>query len=76
MGGSDGADSLATGRVTNAVYFGTDTHYHLELDGFAEDGDFIVRVQNTSQGFDQYRSAKGDAVGISFGAADVQILKD
>ena len=73
MGNSNG-NALATGRVTNAVYFGTDTHYHLELHGFAESADFIVRVQNTSQGFDEYR--KGDAVGISFGSADVQILKD
>ncbi|MGI9452917.1 MAG: ABC transporter ATP-binding protein [Geminicoccaceae bacterium] len=73
LGDSNG-NAFATGRVTNAVYFGTDTHYHLELDGFAGGTDFIVRVQNTSQGFDEYR--KGDAVGISFGAADVQILRD
>jgi len=66
--------SLASGQVTNAVYFGTDTHYHLHLDGFGERPEFIVRVQNKSQSGGDYDI--GDKIGISFGTGDVQILKD
>ena len=32
------------GTLSNIVYFGTDTHYHVELDG---GGEFIVRHQNS-----------------------------
>jgi spermidine/putrescine transport system ATP-binding protein len=67
-------DALMTGHVANAVYFGTDTHYHLTLDGFADVDDLIVRVQNRSDG--KQALATGARVGVSFSPQDVQILKD
>jgi spermidine/putrescine transport system ATP-binding protein len=59
------------GTVENIVYFGTDTHIHVRLDG----GDpFIVRQQNTRSadfGFEQ-----GEKVGIKIGDDAAQVLKD
>lgn len=67
-----GDGNLANGCVTNAVYFGTDTHVHLALNGF-ENTDFIARVQNRSDG-NSYEN--GDQVGLNCRAADIQILRD
>lgn len=67
-----GNGNLATGRITNAIYFGTDTHFHLALDGF-DAPDFIVRVQNRSDGT---RYEVGDAVGVTCLSQDIQILKE
>ena len=36
--------SALSGRLENVVYFGTDTHYHLRLEGGEA---FIVRQQNS-----------------------------
>jgi spermidine/putrescine transport system ATP-binding protein len=47
------------GKLENIVYFGTDTHFHVKLDGGA---DFIVRQQNARGGGEGH--ATGDAVGI------------
>jgi spermidine/putrescine transport system ATP-binding protein len=60
-----------SGTVENIVYFGTDTHIHVRLDG----GDpFIVRQQNTRSadcGFEH-----GEKVGIKIGDDAAQVLKD
>lgn len=56
------------GTLQNIVYFGTDTHYHVLLDG----GDkFVVRVQNNFERETKLR--ENDQVGISLarGAASV-----
>ena len=59
------------GTVENIVYFGTDTHIHVRLDGGEP---FIVRQQNTRSadfGFEQ-----GEKVGIKIGDDAAQVLKD
>lgn len=66
--------ALLSGTVSNAVYFGTDTHYHLQLNGFEPGTDFIVRVQNQSDGGASLTA--GARVGVTFGPQDVQILAD
>ncbi|WP_167480729.1 ABC transporter ATP-binding protein [Mesorhizobium waimense] len=65
-----GAGDLA-GTIETIVYFGTDTHIHVRLDGGEA---FIVRQQNSrcaSCGFE-----RGDKVGISIGDEVAQLLKD
>jgi spermidine/putrescine transport system ATP-binding protein len=60
-----------SGTVENIVYFGTDTHIHVRLDGGEP---FIVRQQNTRSadcGFEQ-----GEKVGIKIGDDAAQVLKD
>jgi spermidine/putrescine transport system ATP-binding protein len=60
-----------TGKVANVVYFGTDTHIHVDLDG---GGTFTVRQQNSrnrSCGFEA-----GDRVGIEIAADAAQMLRD
>ncbi|MEM7294025.1 MAG: ABC transporter ATP-binding protein [Pseudomonadota bacterium] len=59
------------GDLRDIVYIGTDTHYHLNIEGGAS---FTARVQNTrgrSQLFDV-----GSRVGVLIDPAMVQILKD
>lgn len=57
------------GILTDAIYFGTDTHYHLTLD----DGTaFIVREQNSRA--DRLLHDKGARVGVQLGQAAAQIL--
>ena len=60
------------GFLENAVYFGTDTHYHVKL----EDGTgFMVRQQN--EGGDRQKTfTKGSAVGIAIDEGTARILKD
>jgi spermidine/putrescine transport system ATP-binding protein len=65
------AAGLISGTLTNIVYFGTDTHYHVNLD---TGGAFIVRMQNlrgSESGFEV-----GDKVGITFKQDAVQALRD
>ncbi|CAN7767954.1 ABC transporter ATP-binding protein [Mesorhizobium sp. LjNodule214] len=65
-----GTGDLA-GTIETVVYFGTDTHIHVRLDGGEA---FIVRQQNSrcaSCGFE-----RGDKVGISIGDDAAQLLKD
>ena len=62
---------LLSGQLTNIVYFGTDTHFHVTL----KTGETIVtRAQNVpgrALAFQQ-----GDTVGIDFPAGIGQVLKD
>ena len=59
------------GKLENIVYFGTDTHYHLKLDGGAE---FIIREQNSRGGSAGH--AVGDAVGVALENHAAQVLRD
>ena len=69
---SEDMDSSALiGVVRNAVYFGTDTHYHLEL---ATGGEFVVRMQNQRSAARSF--VEGDRAGIAFKEDAVQALKD
>jgi spermidine/putrescine transport system ATP-binding protein len=67
------ADAHATlaGVIDNLVYLGTDTHFHLRLDGGEA---FIVRQQNSSGSGMNF--ATGDRVGVILGDDAAQILKD
>ena len=60
-----------SGELRNVVYIGTDTHYHVNLDG---DEAFTVRVQNV-QGRQQVFEV-GQRVGVHIDPAMVQVLKD
>ena len=59
------------GVVKNVVYFGTDTHYHLELPA---GGEFVVRMQNRRGAGTHF--AEGREAGIAFKENAVQALKD
>ena len=60
-----------SGVLRNAVYFGTDTHYYIEL----EDGDiFVARQQNTRGGAEVVEV--GQNVGVRIEPGAVQLLKD
>ena len=59
------------GKLENIVYFGTDTHYHLMLDGGVP---FIIRQQNSRGGGTGFTN--GDAVGVKLDDHSAQILKD
>nr|WP_237154979.1 ABC transporter ATP-binding protein [Oryzibacter oryziterrae] len=65
-----GAGNLA-GTVTNIVYFGTDTHYHLRL---KDESSFIVRRQNR-HGL-SFGPAIGDEVGVLIGEGVAQLVED
>ena len=59
------------GKLQNIVYFGTDTHYHVLLDGGVP---FIIRQQNSrggGMGFEE-----GDAVGVALEPHAAQVLRD
>ena len=65
------AGALLPGTLRNIVYFGTDTHYHVALDG----GDsFVVRAQNQPDRASAV--AEGDRVGITFPPGVGQVLRD
>jgi spermidine/putrescine transport system ATP-binding protein len=59
------------GKLENIVYFGTDTHYHVKLDGGQH---FTIRQQNSRGG--GMGHAVGDAVGIALGNHAAQVLRD
>ncbi len=59
------------GKLSNIVYFGTDTHYHVALDS---GGEFIVRMQNARDDSGRWRI--GDKVGVSIDKGSVQVLRD
>jgi len=59
------------GKLENIVYFGTDTHYHVKLNG---GGEFTVRHQNIQAG--RLTFEKGDKVGVLFGAGAARVLRD
>ena len=63
--------SALSGTIQNIVYFGTDTHYHLEL----EDGSsFVARVQNQRDTGGEFQ--EDSKVGIRFKDNAVQVLRD
>ena len=59
------------GVLENVVYFGTDTHFHVEL---SDGGKFTVRQQNSRGGVADF--VKGDKVGIELETNAAQVLKD
>ena len=59
------------GTVTNIMYSGTDSHFHIQLD--SED-EFIAKVQNS--GPEKRDWETGQTVGIKFHSDSVQILRD
>ncbi len=79
LGSPDGA--ALTGRVRNIVYFGTGTHYHLELEGVADAGGpaaaggaFTVELQNRLGGADEH--AVGERLGVLVEDGTLQVLCD
>ena len=66
-----GKDAALTGKLENAVYFGTDTHYHVKLDG---GGSFIVRRQNSVAPGE--RLEIGSPVGVALEEGAAQVLRD
>jgi spermidine/putrescine transport system ATP-binding protein len=67
----DGSQSHLTGTLQNAVYFGTDTHYHLRLP--SGEG-FTVRSQNA---LTQGRAFMvGETLGIGVAEGSARILRD
>jgi spermidine/putrescine transport system ATP-binding protein len=65
------AKAPLTGILENAVYFGTDTHYHVKLqDGSA----FIVRQQNSRGDGNGFET--GEKVGVAFEDHAAQVLRD
>ncbi|TIS52888.1 MAG: TOBE domain-containing protein, partial [Mesorhizobium sp.] len=68
----DPAKGTIAGTLSNIVYFGTDTHYHVKLDGGGEN--FIVRHQNSRSNPAAYET--GAKVGIQFEEDAARVLKD
>ncbi len=64
-------DCLFTGTIKNIVYFGTDTTFHLEIQG---GGEMTVRMQN--RWGNQSVLQNGDVVGIKVEPDAMQVLKD
>ncbi len=65
------AEGLLRGALREIVYFGTDTHFHVDID----DGTgFVLRQQNSPD--TEAGLAQGDRVGIHFGDAVAQVLRD
>lgn len=60
-----------SGMVENVVYFGTDTHFHLRLDGGEE---FVIRRQNRRDSMEAL--TRGARAGILIGDDSAQVLKD
>ncbi|XDZ65897.1 ABC transporter ATP-binding protein [Alphaproteobacteria bacterium LSUCC0684] len=60
-----------TGILTDRIFFGTDTNYHLELDNGEP---FIVRSQNTIHS--SFNPAIGDKLGIFLEEDALKILED
>jgi spermidine/putrescine transport system ATP-binding protein len=65
------AKGTVSGTLSNIVYFGTDTHYHVELDG---GGEFIVRHQNSRLSGATYE--RGARVGVLFEDDGARVLRD
>ncbi|MFK7940934.1 MAG: ABC transporter ATP-binding protein [Roseovarius sp.] len=69
LGSADTA--LLPGTLGDVVYFGTDTHYHVDLD---DGGRFVVRRQNQPQ--QAHSHATGDRIGVTFPDGISQVLRD
>ncbi len=63
--------SSLPGTVSNVVYLGTDTHYHVRLDSGDE---LVARVQNSSASDLQF--GIGEAVAVAFEPSTVRVLRD
>ena len=63
---------VVNGRVTEAIYIGTDTRYRVELNGSTA---VVVRVQNFGSRYDQTFTA-GDDVYVHWAAENAQILTE
>ncbi|MEY8837536.1 TOBE domain-containing protein, partial [Cribrihabitans sp. XS_ASV171] len=59
------------GVLSNIVYFGTDTHFHVDLD---QAGAFVLRRQNQPDQVQDW--AVGDAVGVRVPPGVGQVLRD
>lgn len=66
-----GAKGDLWGKLSNIVYFGTDTHFHVMLDGGIP---FIIRQQNSRGGGVGFKT--GDAVGVLLEQHAAQVLRD
>jgi spermidine/putrescine transport system ATP-binding protein len=64
-------ESALTGTVETVVYFGTDSHYHLQL---SDGSRFTARLQNSAGGM--RHAERGDRVGIAIAPDSVQVLRD
>lgn len=62
---------LLDGTLKNIVYFGTDTHYHIGIDGHS---DFVIRRQNQPDTSEDHQA--GQRVGIAFNPGVAQVLRD
>lgn len=60
-----------TGTLSNIVYFGTDTHFFMDIGGGET---FVARVQNTADTETPHKI--GDTVGVRIQENAVQVLKD
>ncbi len=68
---AEGKEATLRGTLENVVYFGTDTHFHVRLDG---GGEFIVRQQNARNSAGRFTS--GERAGIRIGRDAAQVLRD
>ncbi|MCC0015086.1 MAG: ABC transporter ATP-binding protein [Rhodobiaceae bacterium] len=66
-----GTSGTLAATVTDSVYFGTDTHCHLELDGGER---LVARLQNKVSGGPGYE--KGMRAGVRFDDGAAQVLAD
>jgi len=64
-----GADDSIAATVTDAIYFGTDTHCHVELDNREA---LVIRLQNAR--VDRVDLNPGSRVGVRFDPDAVQVL--
>lgn len=69
LSGGDGA--TLPGTLANVVYFGTDTHFHVDLEGGAR---FVLRQQNQPGTTQTYST--GDAVTVTLAPGVGQVLRD
>lgn len=67
----DTANAALNGQLDTVIYFGTDTHYRLQL---TSGETFIVRMQNTRDSDQVFN--EGDQLAIDIGANAIQLLKD
>ena len=66
-----GESSPLAGRLEHVVYFGTDTHYHVNLD---DNRRFIIRQQNQPNQIAEFKV--GDEVGIKLADNALRVVKD
>ncbi|MEI7597798.1 MAG: ABC transporter ATP-binding protein [Aestuariivirga sp.] len=66
-----GGEADLWGKLENIVYFGTDTHYYVKLDGGEA---FIIRQQNSHGAGSGH--AVGNPVGVALEANSAQVVRD